>query len=317
MMKIRPFHPTDSEYQAILQLRNRIQPANPSSLAIWKHNDQTRDPHDNFHRIVVEKEGELIAYGEFGETAVKNGAYFLYAHVHPVYQGGHLTARLYNHMAESLQTYQPARLITHIRENETMKLHWLRQNRFEQGKRYPVSHLDVASFNPAPYAAAVAQVAASGIEIISLADLTRRDPGWQRQVYELDFVLMSDVPTTEPYVKRPFPRFVKEEFQHPNFLPEGWFIALDGAAYVGMTGLVKTGGHTNICATALTGVLRSHRRQGIATALKTTSIQLAQQIGTQTIKTDNEENNPMYQLNLDLGFIPQPAWLDFVKNLAH
>jgi hypothetical protein len=33
------------------------------------------------------------------------------------------------------------------------------------------------------------------------------------------------------------------------------------------------------------------------------------------IETDNEENNPMYQLNLQLGFAPQPAELDFHKDM--
>jgi hypothetical protein len=33
------------------------------------------------------------------------------------------------------------------------------------------------------------------------------------------------------------------------------------------------------------------------------------------IETYNEENNPMYALNLALGFKPQPAWLEFEKRL--
>jgi hypothetical protein len=50
-----------------------------------------------------------------------------------------------------------------------------------------------------------------------------------------------------------------------------------------------------------------------ATALKITSFHAVQQIGVQLIETGNEETNPMYQLDLSLGFTPQPAWLDFVR----
>ena len=66
----------------------------------------------------------------------------------------------------------------------------------------------------------------------------------------------------------------------------------------------------------LTGVLRSHRRRGIATAVKLPTIDFARSVGARYISTDNEENNPMYQLNLKLGFRPMPAWLDFEKHLT-
>jgi hypothetical protein len=41
----------------------------------------------------------------------------------------------------------------------------------------------------------------------------------------------------------------------------------------------------------------------------------AQEIGAKFIETNNEEHNPMYQLNLQLGFQPQPADLDMEKVL--
>ena len=62
-----------------------------------------------------------------------------------------------------------------------------------------------------------------------------------------------------------------------------------------------------------TGVVRTHRRRKIATALKVLAQQKAIEYGAKTIITDNEENNPMYQINLKLGFEPKPAWLAFEK----
>ena len=56
---------------------------------------------------------------------------------------------------------------------------------------------------------------------------------------------------------------------------------------------------------------RSHRRRGIATAIKVRSIRFAKDLGYRAIQTDNEENNPMYDLNLRLGFRPTKAWLQF------
>ena len=69
--------------------------------------------------------------------------------------------------------------------------------------------------------------------------------------------------------------------------------------------------------TGLTGVRRAYRRRGIATALKTQAIAWAKTQGASYLETDNEENNPMYQLNLALGFQPIPALLDYILELDH
>jgi hypothetical protein len=119
-MKIRPFTPNDSEYKTILRLRNVIQPDNPSSVTIWQHNDQNRSTEMVFQRFVVEKADELVAYGQFEETAVNNRTFRIDVQIHPAYQAGRLTGRLYTHLIEALQSHQPARLLTQIRENETI-----------------------------------------------------------------------------------------------------------------------------------------------------------------------------------------------------
>jgi len=66
----------------------------------------------------------------------------------------------------------------------------------------------------------------------------------------------------------------------------------------------------------LPGVVRSHRRKGVATALKVRTFKIAAERGYKHIDTDNEENNPMYDLNVQLGFKLKPQWLVFKKSLA-
>ena len=130
------------------------------------------------------------------------------------------------------------------------------------------------------------------------------------------------MPSPDPATPEPFEQFVKG-FSHPNFLADGWFIAVDSTGadgavgpYVGITTLGASQADEGKLYTWLTGVRRPYRRRGIALALKVHAIEFAQQQGTQVIETDNEENNPMFQINLQLGFQPQPAWLEFEKTLT-
>jgi GNAT superfamily N-acetyltransferase len=314
--RIRPFEATGAEYEAVVALQNLVQPNRPNSVASWRHWDEVRDPGRAFQRWLAEQDGQLVAQGWLMRTAPTSDKFRFDIHLHPQYQGRGLAARFYRHMVDVCLAQQPSALITRIGENETQKLHWLTKNGFHMVMRYPVSRLNVADFDARQYADLLARLAGEGIEIVSLADLPARDPNWQREIYELDYLLMNDVPLPEPYEKRPFPLFVQEEFEGPTFLPGGWLVALEGDHYVGLIALVKFGEDVQTLDIAITGVIASHRRRGIATALKVRSIEFAQEIGTRFIETNNEEHNPMYQLNLQLGFEPQPADLDMEKVLG-
>jgi GNAT superfamily N-acetyltransferase len=56
------------------------------------------------------------------------------------------------------------------------------------------------------------------------------------------------------------------------------------------------------------GILRPYRRRGIARILKVALICAAKEAGVSTINTGNEKDNPMLQLNLQLGFVVRPGW---------
>ncbi|MEJ2750611.1 MAG: GNAT family N-acetyltransferase, partial [Anaerolineae bacterium] len=235
-------------------------------------------------------------------------------HLSPQWQTDALIDDFYNHIIDSCQKHDPIGFTVKIREDESAKADWLTRNGFQPVMRYPLSILNLAEFDLTPYAHLADKMAAQNIEIVPVAELSERDADWQRRIYELDVSVTEDTPSPHPYTHAPFPLYAQSEFEDPNFMPEAWFVALANGQYVGMTNLGMANEAAKIMHTYFTGVRRDYRRRGIALALKVRAIQFAQNLGARLILTNNEENNPMYLMNLALGFQPQPADVDWERS---
>jgi GNAT superfamily N-acetyltransferase len=201
-------------------------------------------------------------------------------------------------------------------EDQPAAIRFLTERGFLQTMRFPDSALAVKEFNPTPFAGAVAKVNARGIAITTLAALQAIDPDWQRKTWELDCTCTQDEPLPDTFTPPALEQYVAQEFGTPGFLPEAWFIACDGEHYVGLAVLFKDLGDPRRLQAGFTAVRREYRRHGIATALKLHTIAFAQRYGAERITTGNEEHNPMFQINLRLGFQPRPAKLAFQKEVT-
>jgi len=157
------------------------------------------------------------------------------------------------------------------------------------------------------------------IYIMTLADIQAADANWKQGLYELRCVIVQDVPAIEPPTRSTMAEFEQQILDDPALDAAAWFVAV-AAAQAARGALGPLAGMRNLwandptrqrLAAGLTGVLRPYRRRGIATALKQHTIAFAQACGARTIGTSNEEHNPMYQLNLQLGFQPLPASLSY------
>ena len=137
-----------------------------------------------------------------------------------------------------------------------------------------------------------------------------------RQCWELEWTLLQDIPSSEPFAREPFEAFA-ERLNDLAFCIDGYFLAVDTARsmVVGVSTVDVSDGDLHVWGCGLTGVLRSYRRRGIALALKLRAIAYAAAHGASILVTDNEENNPMYSLNQLLGFRYAWSWLGFERQL--
>jgi GNAT superfamily N-acetyltransferase len=204
-------------------------------------------------------------------------------------------------------------LICSVREDKTHALRFVKQRGFQAVLRVPSSRLDVTRFDRSRFVPVLDKVKADGIAIYAVAELMTLDPDHRHKIYELDWQCTLDEPMADAPTKSSFADYCNFFFDTPTFIPEACFIAIDNGEYVGLSALYRNQAQATELNTGFTAVLRSHRRRGIATALKVNVISYAQQHGYQGIKTGNEENNPMFAINQRLGFTPEPAWLDFQK----
>lgn len=319
MLTISDFTGTEEEYAGVVQAHNGAWPDEPTTLAAVKHRDASRSPNHYYRRVLGRVGERIVATGFAMESSwsYRPGKYYVGMDIHAEVEEPQHRAQIYDLLVDGLFQREPAPVLltANAREDKAEQVHFLTERGFAPVMRFPRSRLRVDHFDFAPYAGLVERVAAGGIQIASLAELMDRDPQWQHNLYELDWAGTQDEPSPEPPTKLPFEEYVKRFFDSPDFLPEAIFVALDGVSYVGMSALEKDLARPDHLETGFTCVLRSHRRRNIATALKLKAIAFAKAYGARTIDTGNEENNPMFQINLRLGFQPLPAWSDYHKSV--
>lgn len=316
---IRPFNPTDAEYEKIVELGNIVSPENPTSVEATQHRDRVREPQYLHQRLVVELNDRLVALASYGESPWSHlpGKYNLDINVLPDYRRRGIGAALYDHITAALdqQEPKPNLLTAGTRESKADAVRFLEKRGFKKMMHWVISYLDVTTFDKERFGEIANRVSKQGIEIRSFAELDQTDPDARRKYYDLDCTCAEDEPLPNPPTLPTFAVFSQQVFDNPNFHPQGLFVALDGDQYIGMAGVRPNAENPEEFGTEFAGTLRGYRRRGIISALKLRAIAYAQAQGATRIKTGNEQNNPILQLNKKLGFEPEDASLAFEKKV--
>lgn len=316
-VSFRPFRDTESDYEAIVAVENANHPDSPFSASERRFYDETRDQKYLFERIVAEENGRVVGFASYGQPwwSFKEGKYFFGIQVHPDWHDADVGGALYGKVSEELRAHRPTQLVSDCREDQQYMVELLCTLGYEAVMRMPQSELDVQQFDSSRFAAICDKVRNSGIRVENLAVVVDEDADWKRKLWDLEWEILQDVPSPEPLTRMTFELWEKRVLESPNFALDGQTIARDGDRFIGMSGLWTSEANPKKLYTGLTGVIRTHRRQGIATAMKVKGIVFAQVNGIVVIETDNEENNPMLDLNKQLGFEERPAFVIYERKL--
>jgi GNAT superfamily N-acetyltransferase len=316
-LSIRPFEYSDEDYGEVVSIANTLWPDEPTCAESLRYYDGIRNPKYDFERILGEVDGNVVVSALYGQPwwSYAPGKYFIYINVHPDWHRKGIGSKIYDHIVGVLAAKKPSMYTSDTRADKPDYIRFLTSRGYKEVMRVNVSRLDLSEFDWDRYAWTEERLDEIGVKILSARELEANDPDWKRKSWDLWWELFQDVPMPDPPSRLPYEQHEKR-LESPGFFPECYLVAMDGDKWVGASALWRSLADKETLGTGLTGVVRSHRRKKIATALKVRTFKIARDRGFRNVDTDNEENNPMYDLNVELGFKPRPQWIIFKKMLG-
>ena len=323
-VETHPFRPEDRE--AIVAIGNRDRPPHRhNTAAAWERMDARRKPELVDIRLVAAdpRTGEAVAFLDASDLnttgfKMKDVCDFSLVVCHE-YRGRGIGGMLYEKALDFARERGAKRMVTSFREwtPQEPAIAFLQGRGFAEQERETPSFLDLTAWDAAPYQDALAQAAAYGAEIVTLAALGDSEEN-RRRYYDLEEPLIYDIPRRDeqPFTFEPYDDWLRFVVERPEWRPDLVLLAVKGGAWIGECHVVPKLESPHVGMQWLTGVLKNHRGHGVATALKVRAYELAREAGVTTVTTENHEDNaPMLAINRKFGFQPEPTMVSYNKVL--
>ena len=174
------------------------------------------------------------------------------------------------------------------------------RNGFEISLLEYISEISLDKFFIEDFESSVSRFKKSTYVISNLQELKKLNADWETKLFDLYERVEQDVPI-DLVLDLDFD-FWKSSIFCPWFKEEDVYIVVDGDKWVALSTYARSLRSNDKISTGLTGVLPGYRRQGICSAVKIYALDDLKRKGFKQVLTGNEENNPMFQINLMLGF---------------
>ena len=272
---------TDRDLAGWCEVWNAITPREPTLLEEVKRR-LVRQP-DRLY-LVADRGAGLVAPSD------SPGRLYVGVRVLPDARRSGLGSAIFGLLMEHARALAPEWVSTHVSESEPESLRWAQRRGFAEYGRQTELVLELRGDEERP-------TPPDGIDIVKLTE------DHYDAAYALTLEAWADLPTEVPVEAPSYDVWREEEVPGPVT-----FVALDGEEVVGFAALLERS--PALLEHGLTATRRSHRRRGIATALKQTEIAWAAANGYRELITFTQDRNVgMQAINVALGFEAQPAWI--------
>ena len=269
--------------------------------------EEARRPPKRLHRALVAHDGHtMLGYGFVQEpdVAARPGRLRFRVLVAPEHRRSGVGSALYTALCTLVNDAGATELVTEALADDEGAARFLARHGFVEYHRRVENRLHLAKVDPTTVGRAidthVDAFFASGVRIASFRQLRLAHADAPRRLYDLDTILWADVPFGLSGALPTYEQYVVAEIDHPDFMPAGTFIALDGGRWIGVSALIRQPG---FLLNSMTGVLREWRSRGLARWLKLHTLRHALECGATEIRTFNDSINPaILALNDSLGF---------------
>ncbi|MGV3617420.1 MAG: GNAT family N-acetyltransferase [Fimbriimonas sp.] len=172
-------------------------------------------------------------------------------------------------------------------------------------QRFTTNILDMAAYDEALGAAAMARAEAAGYRLFTLAEagVTAEN---HRRLYDLNRRLAPELPGNGDEFPS-FEEFEREILLADWFAPEGQTVAAHGDRWIALVG-IGFDPETRIASHTFSAVDPAHRGRGVGTALKAKALEYVRRIGATEVHTGNDATNvAILRVNERLGYRASPG----------
>ena len=325
MIKIKKFTEIDEEFKELARIDNLVNHDSINHPDDDKDSWKIRDKSLIRDRLLLYDKDILIGAIYYSQGRDENNkTTFFTLNLDPDYNNNGYRKLLYNKMLEKVKIFNCNKVHTsiynHPNYEEVKKL--IIKEKFKLVQTNREYSCDIRNVDIDKYQPLIKKLESEEIRFYDskeeMATNIQKFPDHFKELEELEWIIEQDFPIPDgiSHTRIPFKHWLKlcHDFYKNSYGVD--IVAVYKKQYIASTDITvypKSEPHKGW--TGGLGVLKEFRRKGIATALKIKAIEGLLKKGVTEVRTDNEENNPMYKINVALGFKPVPFSLDYSKEI--